>query len=81
MGESGYIVVTRWGDEDLRLMLEAAESLAVDDTVSVTLEGGAHRAGLFWPEPASRQLTFRRIGRETFFLFFSYLANIKPTNH
>jgi hypothetical protein len=34
-------------------MLESAESLAVDNAVTVTLEGSAHRAGLFVFEPAS----------------------------
>ena len=35
-------VVLLGGDEDLRLVLEAAEGLGVDDTVAVALEGGAH---------------------------------------
>ena len=38
-----------------------AESLGVDNAVSVTLKDGAYRTGLFRPEPATRQLAFRRI--------------------
>jgi hypothetical protein len=35
-------------------MLETAKSLAMDDTVSVALEGGAYLTGLFGSEPAPR---------------------------
>jgi len=52
MGESGYIVVSQRGDENLRLMLEAPEGFAVYDAVAVTLEGGPYRAGFFRFEPA-----------------------------
>ena len=54
MGQSGDIVVPQGGNEDLCLMLETTKSLAVDDAVSVTLEGSAHRAWLFRLEPAPR---------------------------
>ena len=41
VGEAGPVVVALGGDEDLRLVLEAAEGLRVDDPVAVALEGGA----------------------------------------
>jgi hypothetical protein len=52
VGEPGYIVVTQGSNENLCLMLEAAKSLAVDNTVSVTLKSSAYRARLFGFEPA-----------------------------
>jgi len=68
-------------NENLGLMLQTAEGITVDNTVSVTLEGGAYRAGLLQPESTSRRPTLYRVGRKAFFFLFSYLANIKPTNH
>ena len=41
VGKAGNIVVAQWRDEDLRLMLEPAERLAVEDAVSVALVFGA----------------------------------------
>ena len=38
VGEAGPVVVALGGDEDLRLVLEAAEGLRVDDPVAVALE-------------------------------------------
>ena len=45
--EAGDEVVADGGDEDLRLVLEAAERLAVEDAVAVTLELGADGRRLF----------------------------------
>jgi hypothetical protein len=45
VGETGAIVVGVRGDEDLGLVGEAAEGLAVDDAIAVALEGGADGAG------------------------------------
>jgi len=42
MGKPGHIMVTQWGNEDLSLVLESAESLGVDNTVAVSLEGGSN---------------------------------------
>ena len=57
VGEAGPVVVALGGDEDLGLVLEAAEGLGVDDPVAVALERRAQRAvGLLDPPP-------RRIGR------------------
>ena len=41
MGEPSAVVVALGRDEDLRLVLEAAEGLGVDDPVAVALERGA----------------------------------------
>jgi len=38
VGQPGPIVVSGWGEEDLCLVLETAERLAVDDPVAVALE-------------------------------------------
>jgi hypothetical protein len=81
MGQASYLVVTQWGDKNLRFMLESAEGLAVDNTVAVTLKGSAHRAWLFLPEPAPRQLAFDSMGREALFSLLSHLANIELSNH
>ena len=47
VSQSGHIMVTQRRDEHLGLMFEPAESLAVDNAVTVTLESGPYRAGLF----------------------------------
>ena len=50
VGEPGPVVVALGRDEDLRLVLEAAERLRVDDPVAVALERRAQRAvGLLDP--------------------------------
>ena len=46
MGQPGAVVVALRGDEDLGLVLEPAERLAVHDAVSVALVGSAQRARL-----------------------------------
>ncbi len=43
VGEAGPVVVALGGDEDLCLVLEAAEGLGVDDPVAVALERRAQR--------------------------------------
>ena len=64
-------MVALGGNENLRLMLEAPESLGVDNTVTVTLKGGAYWAGLLVSEPAPRQLTFYGIRRKASLSFLS----------
>ena len=81
VGEPGYIVVTQGGYEYLCFVLETAESLAVNNTVTVSLKSSTHCAGLFVPKPALRQPAFLGIGREGFFPFFGQLADIKLTTH
>ena len=53
MREPGAVVVALGGDEDLGLVLETAERLAVDDAVAVALVGRAERAGLLGPLAAA----------------------------
>ena len=43
VGEPGDVVIAGGGDEDLGLVLEAAECLAVDDAVAIALVLGAGR--------------------------------------
>jgi hypothetical protein len=76
VGEACHIVVTLRDNKNLRLMLEAAEGLRMDDAVTVALKGSAYRTGLFIFKPASRVLTFYGIGREAFFPFFNHPAYI-----
>src|SRR3990172_990817 len=54
VGESGHIVVPFRVDEDLGLVLEAAEGLGVEDAVPVLLEGGAQGAGGLRAAPAAQ---------------------------
>ena len=57
VGQPGAVVVALGGDEHLRLVLEPAEGLGVDDPVAVAHERRAvGRVGL-WPGPE------RRVGR------------------
>gem|GEM_PF-6044848 len=42
VGQAGSVVVTHRGDEHLRLVLEAAERLAVQDAIPVLHEHRAH---------------------------------------
>ena len=43
--EPGHVMVVVGVHEDLRLVLEATEGLAVHDAVAIALEGGAHGIG------------------------------------
>jgi hypothetical protein len=81
MGQAGYIVVAQGGNKDLRLVLETAEGLGMDDAIPVALESGTDGAGLFRLETTPRLLAFRRIGGKACLSFFSRLTNIKPANH
>jgi hypothetical protein len=56
VGEPCAVVVALGGDEHLRLVLEPAEGLGVDDPVAIALERGAQRAVLL------RTLPERRVG-------------------
>jgi hypothetical protein len=47
MREAGDVVVALGVEEDLRLVLEAAEGLGMDDPIPVPLEGGAKWIRLF----------------------------------
>jgi hypothetical protein len=52
VGEPCYIMVSLRSNENLRLVLEAAKSLGMDNAVSVTLEGSTYWTGLFRSESA-----------------------------
>ena len=52
--QPGAVVVALGRDEDLGLVLEPPERLAVDDAVAVALVGGAERAGLLGALAAAR---------------------------
>ena len=54
MSKPRGIMVTERSNKDLRLVFEAPESFAVDNTVAVTLEGGAYRARIFVSRPTRR---------------------------
>jgi hypothetical protein len=64
-------MVTQRSDKYLCLMLETAESLAVYNTVSITLEGGSYWARFFVSQSALGELTFYGIWGKTFFSFFT----------
>src|SRR5919198_6411292 len=61
--QPGPVVVALGGDEDLRLVLEPSEALAMDDPVSVTLKRSAQPAGLLLAL-APRRIRGRRRRRE-----------------
>jgi len=52
MGKPSDKMVTQGSDKNLRLMLKAAESLGMDNAVSVALEGSSYWAWLFIFKPA-----------------------------
>ena len=53
VGHPGPVVVPLRLEEDLRLVLQAAEGLGIDDPVHIPLEGGADVALLLRPGPPS----------------------------
>jgi hypothetical protein len=81
MGKPGDKVVTQGSDKNLRLVLETAEGLGMDNAVSVALEDSSYWAWFLVSLPAPRRFTFHRMGRKSLLPFLSHLANIKPTNH
>jgi hypothetical protein len=52
VGKPSDKVVTQGSDKNLRLMFKTAESLGMDNTVSVTLKGSSYWAWLFVFKPA-----------------------------
>lgn len=81
MSESGDIVIAKRSNEDLSLMLQAAESFGIDDAVSVTLKTGSYRAWLFPSYPATAEFAFSRKRRQAFFSLLRSLAYTKLINH
>ena len=80
MGETRTVVVSLRCDENLRLMLEAAEGLTVDDTVTITLEARAYVVRLLRPVSPLRFRGECRIRRQGLplqrFQFFSDTAHL-----
>src|SRR5262249_42453542 len=60
------VVVALVVDEDLGLVLEAAERSRVHDAVAVALEGGAVGMGLLGEEATARRAALHRVGGEAF---------------
>ena len=57
MGQTGYVVVAGWRDEDLGLVLEPPERLGVDDPAARDSEaaiGGTHQHQYCWPPLPNR---------------------------
>jgi len=54
MSEPGNVVVAGGSNKDLRFVFQAAERLAVNDAVTVTLESCAYRARVFIYKPSLR---------------------------
>ena len=74
--ESRPIMVARRRKEDLGLVLQAAERLAVDDSIAVALKCRADVVFRLGPEPAARLGAFRRLGRQNLaFARLELLAN------
>jgi hypothetical protein len=65
VGEAGAVVVPLVVDEDLGLVLEAAEGAAVDDAVAVALVGGAVGVGRLRVAAAARGGRALRVRGET----------------
>ena len=68
VGEADPEVVPFGGQEDLRLVRQAAEGLGVQDAVAVPLEGGPERMRLLGDLPAARVCRADGVGREPGFL-------------
>ena len=65
MGEPGAVMIALVVDENLRLVLEAAEGGGMDDAVAVALEGRARRACRFVHQPAATFCRIAGIGRRS----------------
>jgi hypothetical protein len=76
VGQSGDIVITQGGNEDLGLVLQAAKGFAVNNAVSVALEGGAHGAGLLRFKSPLRQPALHGIRGKGIFPLFQPKTNI-----
>src|SRR5439155_11727475 len=65
--------------EHLRLVLQTAESLAVNDAVAVALKCGTDIVFALGPEPAARLDALRRLGRQN--LLFARLELLSDRDH
>jgi len=64
VGQPGAIVIAGGGEEDLGLVLEAAEGLGVDDPIPVPLKGGTEITLPFFPRPPLGLAAQLGVGRE-----------------
>jgi hypothetical protein len=48
VGQPGAVVIPNGGEKNLGLMLQAAERLAVNNAIAISLEGGSQWARGFW---------------------------------
>jgi hypothetical protein len=62
-------------------MFQPAESLGMDNAVTVTLETGSYGAWLFPFQPTTTGLTLSGIRRKGFFLLLCLLAYTEFANH
>ncbi len=68
VGQPGAVVIAERGDKHLGLVLEPAEWLGVDNSITIALEVGSHRQLLLCPL-AHRRIAERRQRREPRALF------------
>ena len=64
VGEPGAVVIARRREEHLRLVLQPAERLAVDDAIAIALERRPHVVFGLGPETAARIGALGRLRRE-----------------
>ena len=64
--EPRAVVIAGRREEDLRLVLEPAEGLAVDDAIAIALKRRPDVVFPFRPQPAARVGALRRLRREEF---------------
>ena len=64
VGQPRAVVIARRREEDLRLVLQAAEGLAVDDAIAIPLKRRAHVVFGLRPKAAARVAALRRLRRE-----------------
>ena len=77
MCEPGNVVVPEGRDEDLSLMLESSECLAVQNTVAVSLKIGAQGTRLFIDFAAFALCGPGRVSREGLFAVFKSESNLR----
>jgi hypothetical protein len=74
-------MVAEGGDKDLRLVLETAKGIAVDDAVAVTLEAGAYRVQRFRALPPFGEKASHGTGRESVLPLLGKTADVQLFNH